>query len=139
MAKKPKRRERVSTKKQPRTGPVEDISKQTVQWSFELFDSAKQWHDDSYKGETFQEVAAQLRSYSQRTWGNITKDFQRDHIIFVNDIISEAQKRLQYLNLDDFDQLWSFRFKGLWRLWGVRVGRIFNAIWWDPQHKIYPT
>jgi hypothetical protein len=35
--------------------------------------------------------------------------------------------------------MFRFRVAGGKRLWGFRNGRVFHAIWWDPDHAVYPT
>ena len=50
-----------------------------------------------------------------------------------------ALRRLQELRLDDIDALWELHINGLVRLWGLRVGRLFECIWFDPQHQVFPA
>jgi hypothetical protein len=35
--------------------------------------------------------------------------------------------------------MFRFRLAGERRLWGYRVGRTFHVVWWDWDHKVYPT
>jgi hypothetical protein len=112
---------------------------QTVKWCFRLFDRGKHWHRDQYTEETFREVAHLLKDYSDRTWGQIEQDRNRDHAIEVSKLCKEAQRRLEELNLDDCGPLWRFRFSALKRIWGIRAGRFFQVLWWDPQHQVYPV
>jgi hypothetical protein len=114
-------------------------SDQTVKWCFSLFDKDKCWHDGQYSEETFREVAYLLKNYSTMTWGMIERDRKRDHAIKISKLGKDAKKRLEELRLDDFGPLWRFRFTGLKRIWGIRMGRFFQVLWWDPQHKVYPT
>lgn len=37
------------------------------------------------------------------------------------------------------DELFRFRLGSKRRLWGFRRDRTFHVIWWDPEHKVYPT
>lgn len=37
------------------------------------------------------------------------------------------------------DEMFRFRLGSTRRLWGFRAGRTFHAVWWDPDHKVYPT
>jgi hypothetical protein len=55
--------------------------------------------------------------------------------------ISEAQACLgnrRYEEIID-EEIFRFRLDGTKRLWGFRHGRTFHAVWWDPDHKVYPT
>ncbi|MBE3069939.1 MAG: hypothetical protein IMZ55_05305 [Acidobacteria bacterium] len=57
----------------------------------------------------------------------------------MGNLIHEAQRRLVEIKVDDRDELLRLRFGGTQRLWGVRAGRFFLALWWDPQHTICPS
>jgi hypothetical protein len=46
---------------------------------------------------------------------------------------------LQDLRLDDLDELFRFRLGNKPRLWGIIHEGVFFPVWWDPEHKIYPT
>lgn len=140
MAKKQPKRKREnkpSVSKKPTAVEFFDPN-QTVKWCFRLFDKDKSWHDERYSEETFREVAHLLKNYSIRTWGQIEQDRQRDHAVEISNLGKDAQKRLEELKLDDFGPLWRFRFSGLKRIWGIRIGRFFQVLWWDPQHKVCP-
>lgn len=54
-------------------------------------------------------------------------------------MISEAQTRLEELKLDDEEELFRFRLDGTARVWGIREGRVFKILWWDPEHEICPS
>jgi len=61
------------------------------------------------------------------------------HSIPVSKLIRKAQRRLESLKLDDFQEIYSLRMSGKKRLWGIRVGSILRFLWWDPEHKICPS
>ncbi len=79
-----------------------------------------------------------MKSYSTMTWGQIEQDRHRDHVVSMDSLIKEARDRLIELQLDDYP-LMRFRFDGLKRLYGIRTGRFFQVLWWDPQHKVCPS
>ncbi len=54
-------------------------------------------------------------------------------------MISKAQSRLLHLKLDDEEELFRFRLDGESRVWGIREGRVFRILWWDPGHEICPS
>ena len=56
-------------------------------------------------------------------------------------IVPEAQSDLERGKLDEIfgDQIFRFRVSGQKRLWGFRRDRTFHVVWWDPDHKVYPT
>jgi hypothetical protein len=50
-----------------------------------------------------------------------------------------ARERLIQLNYDDYDQISRLRISGVGRLYGFRKGDRFYALWWDPNHEIWPS
>lgn len=50
----------------------------------------------------------------------------------------EARDRLITLGRDDQD-ISCLRLNGPGRLFGFRRSRYFYVLWWDPDHKIYPS
>ena len=52
---------------------------------------------------------------------------------------SEAQKRLEQLELDDVPGIWELHLGGLPRIWGLRFGEVMSLVWWDPEHQVCPA
>ena len=50
-----------------------------------------------------------------------------------------AQDRLVELEYDDEDQISRLRVTGSGRLYGFRRAERFYALWWDPEHTIWPS
>lgn len=50
----------------------------------------------------------------------------------------EAQLRWIEIGREE-DTLFRFRTGGRQRIWGFRTGHVFNVVWWDAEHKIYPV
>lgn len=137
--KKPRHKKTPSLKKKATSQEMVPVSKKQVKWCFELFDKNITWHEDDYTEETFRTVAKNMKKYSSMTWGAIENNRHRNHSVKAHKIIPQAQKRLVELMLDDYDDIWRFRFDGLKRIWGIRDKHIFRVLWWDPQHKICPS
>jgi len=36
------------------------------------------------------------------------------------------------------DDLFSLRLEGDMRIWGIRLGRVLQLVWYDPRHEVYP-
>lgn len=53
-------------------------------------------------------------------------------------ICKEARERLAEIELDDIDELFSFRMAKRVRVWAIRDGSVFKLIWFDPHHTVYP-
>lgn len=54
-------------------------------------------------------------------------------------LTKEATQRLQEIQRDDADRLFSFHIKGKERIWCLDLpgeGVMF-VMWWDPDHKVY--
>jgi hypothetical protein len=78
------------------------------------------------------------------SWKNIREQasggHRKHHYQPVTSLCSEARRRLRVLNLEDFDtRLFRFRDGVKGRLWGFERDGIFYALWWDPNHRVYPT
>ncbi|MEV0356617.1 hypothetical protein AB0H71_11190 [Nocardia sp. NPDC050697] len=60
------------------------------------------------------------------------------HSQSVSSICADAQRRLSDLEIvvDEVFRLWH---GNLPRLWGYLSGAVFNIVWWDRNHRIYPT
>ena len=138
MKKRPKHELQPSTAKKATHAPREDAEHKTLVWSLQLFDK-QEWYDESYKHAPFVDIAAHMRAYETRTWADIKSSSFRDHSVATKKLIPKARKRLQELRLDDLDELWRLRFTGKVRIWGIRMGREFRVLWWDPQHNICPA
>ncbi|MGH3565499.1 MAG: hypothetical protein ACRDRH_05605 [Pseudonocardia sp.] len=50
-----------------------------------------------------------------------------------------AQERLVKLEYDDEDAISRLRITGKGRLYGFRRAERFYALWWDPEHEIWPS
>lgn len=55
-------------------------------------------------------------------------------------ITNAAKKRLHDIGLGEIDHLIRIRADGnKKRLFAWQVGAIFQLIWWDPEHEVWPT
>ncbi|KAA3609357.1 MAG: hypothetical protein DWQ01_08475 [Planctomycetota bacterium] len=55
------------------------------------------------------------------------------------DFTARAKNRLHELRIADFDDIFSFRITGTKRFYAIRVGNVFEILWWDPKHQICPS
>lgn len=86
-----------------------------------------------------------LQQFEQLTWGEVDQ-FSSDtghkmhHGHEVGELIEEAQRRWQQLDLEQYDSLFRFRVGGQKRrAWGFIVQFHFHFVWWDREHSIYPA
>jgi hypothetical protein len=53
--------------------------------------------------------------------------------------VRKILNRLEVLQRDASGGLYEFHIDGLRRFWGIRRGHVCYLIWWDPNHKIWPS
>jgi hypothetical protein len=67
---------------------------------------------------------------------------KKHHSQAVASFVADAQRDFRKAHLDktfgDAD-MFRFRLTGEKRFWGFRRDRTFHVVWWDPDHKVYPT
>lgn len=61
------------------------------------------------------------------------------HFIPVKDISKDAKNRLIELQLDDLDELYSFRVMGAVRVFGIHRTHYMRVLWYDPKHGVCPA
>jgi len=93
-----------------------------------------------YKEAFFEKIHSKIRAFENKTWREVlVSEGKRNHEVEVSQISRDAQRRLVELKLDDVEKLVSLRLSGPERLWGIRREFIFQVLWWDPNHSVYPT
>lgn len=130
--------------KQPRKQPLsppDDDEKLVVQ--FGRIDLDSDWCLTKITKTDHRTLLDRIASIEQMTVhavfsqdGQIGKDYPLDGAGLPN---KDAQRRLHALQLDDLDRLSRLRIGGRQRLYGRRVGARFHALWWDPDHEIWPS
>lgn len=93
-------------------------------------------------------LLAFLREIGNLTWAEIRSHttggrtgHKKHHDMPVAEICNDAKERLASMRLDEVigDNLFRFRLSGTQRLWGFITENTFHVLWWDPEHKVYPT
>ena len=105
--------------------------------SFDLMDLSGLYCFSQASPRALQHAMARLFNAAQTTY----RDLQAggSHFISVQDIIPDAQKRLEALNLNDYEQVYSLRCDGPIRVFGVRDGAVLHILWLDEYHAICPS
>lgn len=86
-----------------------------------------------------------LEELTQKTWGEVQREtsgkHKKHHGHALDSICQAAQDRLdsQGLTAQGEEELFRFRLSGTRRLWGFKTGSLFKIIWWDKDHRVYPT
>lgn len=90
--------------------------------------------------EDFCAALKRLRELEGLAWREILNHQGRNnHPIQVSRLTSDAQDRLRELREEEYDELYSFRVTGRYRIWGIRVDQTCFLLWYDPNHLVYPV
>lgn len=143
MAKKSKK---IRVAQEPNLKKQSTIAKQfasddsgQIFWSFSLIDCDGRWGFHSIcKNEFHHLVTSELKSKEGINWAEL-KSSGGSHSVERSKLIKAARDRLTDIHLDDIDELFSMRFSGKKRIWGIRDENVFKLLWWDPDHEICPA
>jgi len=122
-------------------GNPDDTNGLTPVWSIGIFDREGPWGQErcSQENAIWEHIFPGLRQYELMTWAAIYADRHRNHSVAISKLIRSARNRLEELGMDDLDELFRFRLTGTQRVWGIRDGRVFRLLWWDPGHEVCPS
>lgn len=85
-------------------------------------------------------VKTKLANFETMTWREILVDSRKqNHLVDVNKLSADANRRLVVTQQDDIDQLLSLRLSGKQRVWGVLHQGACHLLWWDPKHQVCPS
>lgn len=85
------------------------------------------------------QLLRKMDDWASMRWGEIDNNKKHYHMTGLDGLCSEAVDRLRYLEFADGDRLACLRFSSTQRLWGVRDADRFRILWWDPEHRVYPS
>ncbi|MDP8223216.1 MAG: hypothetical protein P9L99_07655 [Candidatus Lernaella stagnicola] len=144
--KKPKQRVKPLEKKTPQQSHnPDDFREKPFCWrvnkSYIDLDGPYGWKNVSTDALLF-EVIKCLQDHEARQWKEVLNDHdskghKKNHDMPVDKLVTLAQKRLQEINKEEEDSLFSLRVSGKQRLWGIRKSSTLYLLWWDPDHKVY--
>ena len=115
----------------------------TICWHLGKFDWRGPWGDKACDGLDFRKLLHKTISQWERmTWGEIysasggrTKG-NNSHPVSTSQVSGAAKKRLKQIRLDDIEDLVSLRINSRTRIYGIRDGRSFQFLWYDPWHHM---
>ena len=113
-------------------------------WAFRQCDTEYERWTITKSDNFLSNIFSKLVSYEGLTWAEIQSasggksSGTNNHFEYICEMIPEARKRADSLKLD-CDQLFSLRLTGQERLYGILLGGVFNIIWYDANHEIYPS
>lgn len=119
--------------------PAEAARRETVSWRFSIADfDGSDWGWHEVATIKAREIHTKLCGHETMTLAEFfTKPGTNK--IPTERICKEARERLMDLNRDDIDELFELRLGATERVWGTMTGSVFNLLWWDPEHTVYPV
>lgn len=140
MKKRPTHSQNPSTNKIPTSR--ENVEKHTTErlvWRVSIIDKDGKWGWGRIDSNIlWDKIHSKLKSFESMTLHEITNNGD-SHNIEVNQIVKDAQRRLEEIRQADVDELFSLRLSGKERIWGIVDRNIFKILWWDPKHEICPS
>jgi len=130
------------TRKQPKSAQVLDFMQMNPAWQFSIMDMEKggpfTW--DGIGGSKLIEIRKKLSNLESMTWSEILVDGKTQyHHVEVRGLNKSAKDRLDKISQGDIDQIISLRLTGKERILGILHSFVLKILWWDPDHKAYPS
>lgn len=123
-----------------------EVLDEKPQFCFQYVDKwAKGAYGYSFGQNDAETVLDFLADRSRETWRTILShrdsNGQKHHSHHVSDMPNGSRRDYERLDLDKFcgGELFRFRLGSTRRLWGFRADHMFHVVWWDPDHKVYPS
>lgn len=118
----------------------------TPVWLFDWLDRSGTFSFDLSRPDfNHREFLEKMIQYSNVTWAIIKQQTHdagksKHHYLPYEKLSPQAQERIKAKHLEQYtDAIFSFSFRNLLRVIGVRDGAKFHVIWYDPQHQFYPV
>lgn len=117
-----------------------------IVWLFDNLDRAGKFSFDVNRSDfQHKEVLEKMIAYSSMTWAEIKKQTHdggksKHHEIDAASLSSEAVERIRAKKLEEAtDSIFSFALQNKLRILGIREGRYFHVLWYDPEHEACPS
>lgn len=124
----------------------EGTDKEYPVWIFTNIDKAGKFAFDLKRTDfQHQEVLDKMINYSNMTWADIKNQTHDDgkskhHIIEYQKLSKDAQDRIKAKKLEqDSDAIFSFALQNRLRIVGIKRGKEFHVLWYDPKHEACPS
>jgi len=125
--------------------PIINTDKEKPIWSFDNVDNDGVFRFSIDKIDS-NLIIDKILSLSKMTWFDIKKATHDDgksknHELDYEGISSEGKNRIIAKKLTDEDReaIFSLAFTNKVRVIGLKKGKIFYVIWYDPKHDFYPV
>lgn len=140
MAKKQKRpvSQTVVSKKTPVDSPELETN-ECLHFRFDRADLDGRWSLGKMSAEDAEDFFTCLKSISSMTATEVFKSNKGDFYKDMSLSPEPEAARLLGEKYEGADSLHVLRVTSTKRLLGFRVGTVFSAIWWDPNHEVWPS
>lgn len=109
-----------------------------MSWRFNAVDKGGPFSWLGFKSaEEFRETVDKLAGYETMNEASLAS--AGCHAIPIPSLSTDARARLVELELDDLDELFSFRITGPKRVFGVVRPKYVRLLWFDPLHQVCPS
>ena len=109
----------------------ETFNDATPSWRFNTCDQER-WA--LTEAALWRDILPKLKGFETQTWNEILVSAKKqNHSITPSDLNKDAQKRLAEKHIEA-ESITSLRLGGKQRLYGYRVGSVFNVLWYDADH-----
>ncbi len=86
------------------------------------------------------QVIERLKNLESMTWGDILDTGRKhNHPCDTSDICKDAQECLDDDWQGGLDEVVTLRVTGKKRVWGIIENGVCFLLWWDPNHRVYPS
>ncbi|MGP5523986.1 hypothetical protein ACTXM3_11930 [Glutamicibacter arilaitensis] len=117
-----------------------EVPKRNLAWRLSWIDKDGQWSPSNIDGKTMAVIVAKLISFESMTVGEIFKPGSEHGKSYdVSKLPEPAASRIKAIKRDDEDCVHRLRFTGKQRLYGIMRENVFNVLWWDPEHEVWPS
>jgi hypothetical protein len=129
---------RVFTPKIPRYLGDATLENRHIAWRFSSIDADGPYKCSGLPYGDLQRLFDRLREFEKMNVGQLRDDGSY-HPVQTSQISKPAKARLESLQLDDIDELHSFRITSTCRLWCMKYESLMSLLWWDKGHEVYPV
>lgn len=120
-----------------------------VIWAFDMIDNTADFAFNVQKineNGDLDTIVSKMIEYNQLTWSEIKRQTHdksnksKHHFLDFGGMSKEAAERIRKLELEEYeDSIFSFALQNKLRIIGVRINEIFHVVWYDPDHRFYPS
>lgn len=135
--------EPVDTSKTPVVAPAPDtdVLERCPVWRFSGADLEGVWAVQGLAdGDVLEDVLDKMADFESMTIKQLFHTGGHPGKLYeVSELPDHAHGRLVEISRDDEDRIARLRLTGTQRLYGFLRGHVFHVLWWDPDHKVWPS